>query len=225
MLSFFLIILCLNIDALSYGIAYGIKRTKFKILFVINMSLLSTVLFAVPLYVSKYIYEYFNETLLQIINGIILIILGIKYIFSKSKNQNIKKNKEKIIKKLEKLNYSQNTTNKICKNKNKIKNKYKNIKFWKPKQKKNTICFKNNFKQCFLECTAFSVDAMFTALLSGFSANYYVFSVIFYGITNFLAIFCGNLIFYKINKNLKFNLNIFSGLIFIFLGMLKMMGI
>lgn len=174
MLSFSLLILTLNIDALSYGIAYGIKKIKIPFKWILFINILSTVLFALPLYFSKYIYKYFDETLLTIINGIVLILLGIKYCFEKP---------------------NKNTT--------------KNFSFW----------------QCFVECFVISVDAIFTAILSGFSANYFVFSIFFYNLTNFLAIFCGNFFFCKFNSKQQVVLNIFSGFIFIFLGIFKILSL
>ena len=131
----------------------------------------------IPLAISKYIYEYFNELFLRLINAAVLIIFGLKFIFEKQDETKIKKQ----------ANFS--------------------------------------VKSCFIECLIISVDAIFTALLSGFSANYYLISVLFYFFTNFLAILLGNIIFLKINKKLKINLSIFSGLIFILLGILKIIGI
>ena len=222
MLSFFLLILCLNIDALSYGIAYGIKKIKFKIPFILCLSLLSTLMFALPLFFSKYIYMYFDEFVLRIVNAVILIILGIKYILTKPQNfKKIHKKYVKLFKNNKKINNLKNNTLTYYENKILI-NKIKFKPFYFDNKKSSVL--NNSFKQNFGECVAFSVDAIFTALVSGFSASYYLFSVLFYFFTNFLAIFCGNIILYNINRKLKFNLNIFSGLIFIFLGILKIIG-
>jgi putative Mn2+ efflux pump MntP len=169
------LILCLNIDALSYGIAYGLKKIRLKTTYVLLISLLSSVMFFIPLYFSKFISNFLSKNILNFVNGLILIFLGIKYIFSKDKK---------------------NTSNEIS----------------------------FSFKQCFFECLAFSTDAIFTALLGSFSYNFFLICIIFYEFSNFLAIFCGNLIFYHINKNISINLNIFSGFIFIFLGIFKMIG-
>lgn len=178
MLSFALLILCLNIDALSYGIAYGAKNKKLKISYILLVTFMSTIMFAMPLALSKYIFQYFDKQTCSIINGIILILLGISYIIPK------KSDKEKNIALNE--NFS--------------------------------------FKQCFLECLAISVDAIFTALLSGFSKNYFLFCVVFYAFSNFIAIFCGNLFFYKIGKKLNFSIGFFSCFIFIFFGIFKIIG-
>ena len=133
MVSFCLIILCLNIDALSYGVAYGTKKTKLKTGYIFSISLLSTLFFLISLYSSKYIYHYFNARLCEILNGLILITLGLSYIKPQNLNQ------------------------------------------------KNTPS-NNNFslKKSLLECFAFSVDAIFTALLSGFSSNFIIFFCLLY---------------------------------------------
>lgn len=177
MLSFALLILCLNIDALSYGISYGIKKIKLNFLYILSVSVLSTLIFLIPLSLSKYIYSYFNERVCEIINGIILIILGITYIIPK-------------------------------------------------KDKTKTPLAKETFtfKKFLLECFAISADAFFTALLSGFSEKFFVFCIIFYFFTNFIAIFCGNYFFRKLGNKTHFNLSFLSCLIFILLGFFKIMG-
>ncbi len=176
MTTFLITILCLNIDALSYGISHGITKTKINLKYIIFITTLSTIMFMIPLSISKYICGFFNEKLLEIINAIILFILGISYIIKKQEKNQIKKQEL-------------------------------------------------NFKTCFFECVAISVDAIFTAILSGFSGNFYIFSIFFYGLTNFFAIFFGNLIFYHLGKNLRVNLSFFSGFIFIILGFMKCIGI
>ena len=177
MAAFLITILCLNIDALSYGISYGTRKIKINLKYILFITFVSTLLFAIPLKISKYIYQVFNPFVLRFINAIILFVLGLTYIFQKP-------NKEEI--------------------------------------KKQAFL---SYKTCFFECIAISIDAVFTAILSGFSGNFFIFSIFFYALTNFFAIFLGNLIFYNFNKNLRFNLGFFSGFIFIILGILKCVGI
>lgn len=176
MITFFTTILCLNIDALSYGISNGIAKKIIPLKFIFFISILSTIMFAIPLAISKYIYEYFNELVLRLINAVFLIVLGLSYMLKKQDKTQTKKQ----------VDFS--------------------------------------LKSCFFECVAISVDAIFTAILSGFSANYYIYSLLFYIFTNFFAIFLGNNIFYYFNKNIKINLSFFSGFIFIVLGILKIIG-
>lgn len=177
MASFLLTILCLNLDALSYGISYGITKIRINIKYIIFISSLSTLLFAIPLYFSKYIYKFFNPDLLKYINAIVLFVLGIIYIIKNKKSTETKKQAPL------------------------------------------------NFKACFFECIAISIDAIFTAILSCFSTKFFIFSIFFYAFSNFFAIFLGNLFSYLFQSKLKFNLGFFSGFIFIFLGFMKCMGI
>ncbi len=177
MISFLLTILCLNLDALSYGISYGVIKVKINLKYIIFISIFSTILFSIPLYISKYIYNLFDPKILRYINAIILIILGIIYIFKNQKNNQTKKQTQL------------------------------------------------SFKTCFFECIAISIDAIFTAILSGFSGNYFIFSLFFYGLSNFFAIFLGNYFSLKLQTKLRFNLGFFSGFIFVFLGFLKCVGI
>ena len=176
MAGFLLLILCLNIDALSFGVAYGLKKTRFSFWFVLKISFLSTFFFAVPLFLSQFVFKYFNRQVCNIINGIILIILGCTCF---------------------------------------IKNSKQNSEFH--------LVFSH--KKFFGECFAFSVDAIFSAFLGGFPMNFYIFFVIFYFFSNFLAIFLGNLILFKLNSKIKLRLDFFGGIIFIVLGITKMFGI
>lgn len=216
MLTFFLLILCVNIDALSYGIAYGLKKEKFSIGYILLTTLLSSLLFAVPLYYSRYIYKYFDETSCHIINAIILILLGIYYLIPKKHRKSRKRTiflnknyiKLGITFKKSRINYEACYMLHSNYSQNNLLKKHKN----------------SMVARFFCECIAISVDAIFTAFLSGFSANFYIFAVLFYAFSNFFAIFLGNIIFYKINKQFKINLEVLSGLIFIILGIIKLWG-
>lgn len=136
---------------------------------------MSTVMFAIPLAISKYIFQYFDELVCRIINAAVLILLGINYFLPKKKDERQKSSRAPALK-------------------------------------------------CFIECLIISVDAIFTALLSGFSENYYVFSVFFYAFSNFFAIFLGNRFLYKLSKISKLNLNFLSGMVFVLLGIFKVIG-
>ena len=175
MAGFLLLILCLNIDALSFGVAYGIKKVKFSFWFVLKVSILSSIFFAIPLFLSQFLFKYFDKTICNIINGIILILLGFFSFLKKDKESN-----------------------------------------------ENIFCFSR--KKVFGECFAFSVDAIFTAFLGGFPLNFYLFFVFFYFFSNFLAIFFGNLILFKINNKTKFRLDFVGGIIFLILGITKIFG-
>lgn len=213
MLSFILVILCINIDAFSYGVAYGLKKQRFNPIYILFVSLLSTLLFTVPLLISKYVFEFLNPTLCHIINGLALISLGIYYFLQKSPKINKNSDKNLKIESINNTNYyfpcNYNKNRSVSENPNKINNIYKKI----------------TIKSFFIETLVISIDAIFTALLSGFNSNLLVFYIFFYAFSNFFAIFFGNLIFYNSDKILKIKLSFFSGIIFIILGFLKFFGI
>lgn len=209
MLSFIIIILCINIDAFSYGVAYGFKKQKLNIFYIFCVTLLSTILFTIPLIISRYVFNLFNPLICHLINGAILIALGIYYFLQKQPE--IYENNSKNIKNRFKSDKNYNLKN-FENNKKKV-NKYR--------KNPNKI----GIKQYIIETFVISVDAIFTALLSGFSSNFMIFYIFFYAFSNFFAIFLGNIIFYYTNKKLKIKLSYFSGIIFIFLGILKCFGI
>lgn len=173
MLSFIIILLCVNIDAFSFGISYGLRETKIKFSTTLFISILSTIFFSIPFLLSKYVMGFFNQKICFLINGIFLIILGLIYIFETNKK-----------------------TPKIL-----------------------------NLKNSIFECFIISVDAIFTALFSGYFLQNHIFYIFLYYIFNFFAIFFGNRLFYKFSKLSKLNLCFFSGFIFIFLGIFKIFGI
>lgn len=136
----------------------------------------------------------------------------------KEKLKKFKINHNKIIKNKNKQNipnYSQNISSETI-------NEYPLFNEILLKQKeKNT---QHSFSRCFCECFVISVDAIFTAFLSGFSENFYLFSVIFYALTNFLAILVGNRLLFRLGRRFNFSFDILGGLIFILLGFLKIIG-
>lgn len=242
MLAFSLIILCLNLDALSYGIANGAKGRKFSFWYTMLVCVMSTVMFAIPLFVSKHVFQYFDETICKCVNAGILIILGIFYLLPKNR----KNKKKQINNKLKNIEIEQITQkNQVVQNQNYSQNILSNQSSQhKQRCQKTTTFNKNNdnvsknlkkndsnqfvkvpFSRCFLECLAISVDAIFTAFLSGFSESFYWYAVVFYALTNFLAIYLGNKIFYKLGSRANFSFGIISGLLFILLGILKFFGI
>lgn len=216
MLSFIIIILCINIDAFSYGVAYGFKKEKFSIFYIFLVTILSTILFAIPLIVSKYVFKLFNPIICHLINGLILISLGIYYFLQKPANYNEKTDKNAQISK-NNVNFN-NYTNLNITNKNQNKLEINSNKLF---AKSHRI----NIKKYLIETFVISVDAIFTALLSGFDSNFSIFYIFFYAFSNFFAIFLGNLIFYNTNKKIKIKLSYFSGIIFVILGILKFFGI
>lgn len=175
MATFILLLFTINLDALSFGISYGLNNKKLKPITILYFCLFSTLLFSIPLALSKHISQFFSEIVLRIINSIVLILLGLFYIFKKET------------------------------------------------QKKDPV-MKLGFKQGFFECIAISVDAMFTALLSGFNSKYFIFAVILYAFINYFAIFFGNYFLLKFKFSSKINLQFISGFIFIFLGFFKLIG-
>ncbi len=87
MATFLLLILCLNIDALSFGVTYGLRKIKFNFLFSLKLCIISTFLFTIPLILSPLVFEHLNKQICNIINGIVLILLSLMYFFKKSSNK------------------------------------------------------------------------------------------------------------------------------------------
>lgn len=173
-----LLVIAVSLDALSFGIASGLNKSKIKFWYAFCMAFISTFMFAIPLYASYYVSKYLNEDLLYLINGIVLCGLGIYYI----------------------------------------------IISFKKEQKNNQFNVKS-LKNCILSTFAISLDAIFTAFLSGYSLNYVIFGIIFYFFVTLLFIYVPNTLTLKFSKIKNINLSWVSGVIFIILGILKLFEI
>ena len=179
MVTIILLVLAVSLDALSFGLAQGFNKNSISLFYAFCMSMLSTILFAIPLYISSFIYKYLNSSVCYIINGIILLLLGLFYL------------------------------------KNAV---FKNI----SKQGTNNAL---NFKNCMVAVLPISLDAIFTAFLSGYELNYIIFGIVFYFTITLLFIYIPNKIALKISKKSKIDIDWLSGIIFIVLAILKFLEI
>lgn len=77
-----ILILAVSLDALSFGLAQGIKKNSINPFYALCMTIVSTILFAVPLYLSSIVIKYLDENICCYINGSVLIGLGVLYIIT-----------------------------------------------------------------------------------------------------------------------------------------------
>lgn len=82
MIKIILLVIAVNIDALSFGFASGLNKSIIKWNYALCMAIVSTMLFSVPLYLSHIVVKYLNEDIFYIINGLVLCSMGIIYIIS-----------------------------------------------------------------------------------------------------------------------------------------------
>jgi len=100
MLTILLLIIAISFDAMSFGLAQGLKKVKISFINVFIMTIISTIIFTIPLYLSKFVAKYLSENICNIINGAVLIFLGIYYLKKyfnelKIKDENNNKNLSK----------------------------------------------------------------------------------------------------------------------------------
>ena len=183
MIKSIFLITALSLDAFSFGLAQGFKNNKIKILYIFTMAFISTLLFFIPLILSQYIFQYFDKYICNIVNGFILILLGLYYLIKYFLEKN-------------------------------CKNNTKNV-------KNNKFCL----KFCILSTFPISLDAIFTALLNGYTMTNITFITITYFLFTFFAILLSNFISLNLSNKSNYDLSWLSGLIFIFIGLLKSFGI
>ena len=187
MLTIILLIIAVSFDAMSFGLAQGIKNIKITPLNTFIMSIVSTILFTIPLYLSYKFAKLISEHILNLVNGIVLILLGLYYLISYLIK--LKKHNTKII------------TN------------------------KNTEQTFMKIKAGLIAVFPISLDAIFTAILNGYTLDYITFGIVFYFFMTFLSIFLTNMIGLKLSNKTKIDLGFLSSLIFITIGILKLFGI
>lgn len=91
MTTIILLVLAVSLDALSFGLSSGFSKNKVSFFYALCMAVFSTILFAVPLYLSSILIKYLNSSVCYFINGAVLLLLGIIYLVEafKKKNQHI----------------------------------------------------------------------------------------------------------------------------------------
>lgn len=80
MIKIILLVIAINIDALSFGFASGLSKSKIKWSYALCMAIISTILFSVPLYLSHLVIKLLNENIFYVVNGLVLCLMGILYI-------------------------------------------------------------------------------------------------------------------------------------------------
>ena len=185
MLTITILIIVVSFDAMSFGLAQGLKNIKICFCTLLLMTILSTILFTIPLYISKFIANFFEENTLNIINGIALLIMAIIYLLLFIKDIKINEN------------YEINKTD---------------IKIMP-------------YKSALIATFPISIDAIFTALLNGYSLEFLFAGVIIYFFITFFSLFVTNYIGLKLSRITTMNLGWISSIIFFIIGTLKLLGI
>ncbi len=91
-----ILIAAVSLDAFSFGLAQGFKKNKLTLLNILIMTILSTILFSIPLHLSNLVFKYFDKNFCNLFNGIILILLGLIYFISSFMAKNCKNEKEDV---------------------------------------------------------------------------------------------------------------------------------
>lgn len=194
-----LILLAVSLDVFSFGLSLGFNNVYLSIIKGLFFTLISAFIFAFPLALSKLISQIIPEKICYLINGIVLLLLGLYYLISFIVKIKIKNSKN-----------AQKGTNKTN-----LKNEHENI---NPLAKTPFLGLK------YLAFCAIPVnlDAFFTALLSGFSMGNFFIVLLFYLIFTFIAVYIGNKLSFYLSKKANLDLSWISGILFIILGMLKL---
>lgn len=174
-----LLILAVSLDSVSFGLAQGFLKNKIKLSYALCMTLLSVILFATPLYLSSLVFKHLSKNTCYLINGIVLLLLGLYYLI----------------------------TSLLAKEQPNINKKTINLRF----------CIVNTFP--------ISLDALFTAFFNGIFIKNKVFAILFFALVTFISLYIVNIITLQLSKKCKISLNWLSGLVFIILGILKILEI
>lgn len=180
MITIILLVLAVSLDSLSFGVGQGLNNKKIGLFNSIIMTILATILFTIPLYLSKLVVKNMDEDLCFLINGTVLLLLGLFYIITYIINKD------------------------------------------KPKK---YVSNDVNFKYYIISTFPITLDAIFTAFLNGYSLDNLWFAIFFFFIITFVSLYVGNLITIKLSKKFNLSLEWLSGIIFIILGIIKLLEI
>lgn len=194
-----LILLAVSLDVFSFGLSLGFKRVYLDFYKGLFFTFISAFIFAFPLLLSKLISKVIPQKICFLINGIVLLLLGVYYLMSF------------IIKKVkDRANSAQKAP---------LKANLQN------EQENNHALGQTPFlglKYLALCAVPVNLDAFFTALLSGFiMGNFFVVLLIYLTFT-FFAIYIGNKLSFYLSKKINLDLSWISGILFIVLGILKL---
>lgn len=195
-----LILLAVSLDVFSFGISLGIDKVNLNWYKALYFTFISMLIFSIPLALSKLIATIVAPKICYIINGSVLIAMGIFYLICFVKNC-LKKASKKV----------QNSPNSL-QNTNSHGIIQEKDKSGKLGLKSLAIC-----------AIPVNLDAFFTALLSGFSMGNFFIVLAIYLVFTFLAVYLANKISFFLTKRLQLDLSWLSAILFIVLGVFKIL--
>ena len=196
-----LILLAVSLDVFSFGLTLGFDKIYLSSIKAMFFTLVSCIIFAVPLALSKLLFYIIPKYICFLINGVVLLLLGVCYLSFFIFKQFIKRSK-----------FKQNGSN--TSNFNNRQGKYHRI----------TNSPETGLKYLAFCAVPVNLDAFFTALLSGFSFGNFYLVLVLYFVFTFIAVYASNKISFFISKKINLDLTFISGILFIVLGILKLLN-
>lgn len=202
MISTFLTLLAVSLDVFSFGVSLGAQKRTISPASAVYFTMLSCCIFGLPFLLSARVYAIVSRVVCVLINGGVLLGLGAVYLFGY------------IFKSLSKsLKFGQNSP---------LVPYFQNLQVFPHKSSKTATAPLKTLSACAIPV---NLDAFFTALLSGYGlgAPFLVLSLNF--TITLSALILGNRISLFFSQKKAPDMGGLSGVIFICLGILKLLEI
>lgn len=201
-----LLVLAVSLDAFVASVHYGVKKIKIPFLSILIINLICSSLLGMSTFLGQEAQRFLPEGLTSMISFVILVFLGIYYLFEGLIKFYLESKKDKT---------------------GEIELKFADVRFMVNVYIDETKADKDSSKvldskEAIYLAVALSLDSLTIGFGSGLSDMYYLNIVILSFLAGFISIFGGLKVGEKISSGIKFNLSWISGILLIALAILRL---
>lgn len=201
-----LLVLAVSLDAFVASVHYGVKKIKIPFLSILIINIICSFLLGASTFLGQEAQRFLPEGLTSMISFVILIFLGMYYLFEGLVKFYLESKKDRT---------------------GEIEIKFADIRFMVNVYIDETRADKDaskvlDSKEAIYLAIALSLDSLTIGFGSGLSDMHYLNIVILSFLAGFVSIFSGLIIGEKISSGIKFNLSWVSGLLLIILAILRL---
>ena len=201
-----LLVLAVSLDAFVASVHYGVKKIKIPFLSILIINLICSFLLGLSTFLGQEAQRFLPEGLTSMISFVILVFLGIYYLFEGLIKFYLESKKDKT---------------------GEIEIKFADIRFMVNIYIDETKADKDKSKvldsrEAIYLAIALSLDSLTIGFGSGLSDMHYLNIVILSFLAGFISIFSGLKVGERISSGIKFNLSWVSGILLIVLAILRL---
>ena len=201
MLQTFLILLAVSFDVFTYAVSMGALGLRFNLRQILGFLFISGLVFVLALIASKGINLLMSEEQGYVINGVALILFGVYYLFDYVIGLNLK-----LLKNLKFATIKQR------------------LAFLTANYSNKPVIGQKRAKFSVWQAVPVNLDAFFTATFAGNGFYSLEFCLVCYFALTLLAVVIGNKLSFSVLKRTKIDYSWVCGVIFVWLGVIKLLG-